>query len=200
MKKTLNPPSHSVARPNLVLGRRFRRAQRKVSHKAQTAKTTVTNVPQPLSLDPDTEPVIQRRTMKRTLNPPSHSVVRPNLVLGRRVSMTRALTALNSGSLIAIFARAINLGHECNDNEERPSTCLPRLLAIASIRQCSPPTAFRHRKDRRNTLACLWTAGRGSIQFFRPRATGRIEIFRQVIAYGDYGLQRSNPVLREVFT
>ena len=69
-----------------------------------------------------------------TANPASHSVVRPNLVLGRRVRMTRALTALNSGSLIAIFACAINLGHECNDNEKKPSSCLPRLLAIAGIR------------------------------------------------------------------
>jgi hypothetical protein len=137
VKRTLNPPSHSVVRPNLVLGRRVRRTQRKLSHQAQNAKTTVTNVAQPLSFDPAAEPVIQRRTMKRTLNPPSHSVVRPNLVLGRRVRMTRALTALNSGSLIAIFACAINLGHECNDNEKRPSSCLPRLLAIAGIRQCS---------------------------------------------------------------
>src|SRR5271169_3156717 len=64
MKRTLNPPSHSAVRPNLVLGRRFRRAQQKVSHKAQNAKTTVTNVAQPLSFDPAAEPVIQRRTMK----------------------------------------------------------------------------------------------------------------------------------------
>src|SRR5579862_221119 len=96
MKRMLSPPSHSVVRPNLVLGRRIRRSQRKVSHKAQNAKTTVTNVAQPLSFDPATEPVIQRRTMKRMLSPPSHSVVRPNLVLGRRVRMTRLLTPLNS--------------------------------------------------------------------------------------------------------
>jgi hypothetical protein len=36
--------------------------------------------------------------------------------------MTRALTALNSGSWIAIFARAINLGHG-NDNENHQVVC-----------------------------------------------------------------------------
>ena len=137
MKRTLNPPSHSVVRPNLVLGWRVRVAQRKPSHKAQNAKPTVTNVAQSPCFDPAAEPVTQRRTMNRALNPPSHSVARPNLVPGWRVSMTRALTALNFGSLIAIFACAINLGGERNDNEKRPSSCLPRLLGIAAIRQCS---------------------------------------------------------------
>src|SRR5271167_1280149 len=106
MRSTLNPPSHSVVRPHFVLGRRIRRAQRKVSHQAQNAKTTVTNIAQPLSFDPDAEPVIRRRAMRRTLNPASHSVVRPNLVLGRRIRMTRNLTALNSGRLIIKLTRS----------------------------------------------------------------------------------------------
>jgi hypothetical protein len=81
---------------------RRRPAQRKVSHKAQNAKTTVTNVAQPLSFDPDAEPVIQRRAIMRTLNPPNPRVARPNLVFGRSVRIAPALTALNSGSLIII--------------------------------------------------------------------------------------------------
>ena len=100
MKSALNPPNHSVVRPNLLLGRSIRRAQRKASHKAQNAKTTVTNVAQPLSFDPDAEPVIRRRAIMRTLNPPNPSVARPNLLRGRSVRIAPALTALNSGSPI----------------------------------------------------------------------------------------------------
>jgi len=100
MKRTHHPPSHSVARPNLVPGRSFRRAQRQTSHTAQNAKTTVTNVAQPLSFAPAAEPVIQRRAIMKTLNPPNPSVARPNLLRGRSVRIAPALTALNSGSPI----------------------------------------------------------------------------------------------------
>src|SRR5690242_11009899 len=72
---------------------RRRQAQRKVSKNVQNAKTTVTDVAKPL----------QRRAIKRALNPPSHSVMRPILVLGRRICITLALTGLNSGSLIIIL-------------------------------------------------------------------------------------------------
>src|ERR1039458_7565534 len=65
MKGTLNTPNQRLRRLNWVLGRSFRRPQRKASHKAQNAKTAVTNVAQPLSFDPDTEPVIQRRAIDR---------------------------------------------------------------------------------------------------------------------------------------
>src|SRR5271157_402671 len=100
LKRTLNPPNQSVARPNLVLGRSVRRTQRKASQQAQNAKTTVTKVAQPLSLEPGAAPVTQRRAIMRRLNPPNPSVARPNLVLGRSVRIAPALTARNSGSLI----------------------------------------------------------------------------------------------------
>ena len=102
MKSTLNPPNQSVVRLNLVLGRSVRRAQRKASHKAQNAKTAVTNVAQPLSFDPGAESVIQRRAIMRTLNPPNPSVARPSLLLARSVRIAPALAALNSASLIII--------------------------------------------------------------------------------------------------
>jgi hypothetical protein len=102
LKRTLNPPSHSVMRPNLVLGRSVRRAQRKASHKPQNVKTMVTNVAQPLSFDPGAAPVIQRRAIMRTVNPPNPSVTRPSLVRGRSVRIVPVLTALNSASLIMI--------------------------------------------------------------------------------------------------
>lgn len=99
-KSTLNPPSHSVVRPNLVLGWRVRRAQGKASEKAHNAKTKVTNAVQLLSLDPDAEPVIQSSPIKRALNAPNESVMRPSLVLGRRIRITRVRRAPNLGSLI----------------------------------------------------------------------------------------------------
>src|SRR5436190_23866882 len=82
-KRTLNPPSHSVVRPNLVVGWRVRRAQGKASEKAHNAKTKVTNAVQPLSVDPNAEPVIHCSARQRALNAPNQSVMRPSLVVGR---------------------------------------------------------------------------------------------------------------------
>src|SRR6185437_649805 len=100
INRALSPPSHTVVRPNLVPGRKVRRIQRKIRNKTQHAKTPVTNAVQSLSFEPDADPVIQRKATKRPLNPPDHSVMRPILVLGRKIPIRRALTALNSGSLI----------------------------------------------------------------------------------------------------
>src|ERR1017187_6265862 len=71
LSKTLHLPDHMVTRPNLVVGCRICRAQRKVSHQAQNVKTTVTNVDKAPSVDPDAEPVSQCRAMSKTLTPPS---------------------------------------------------------------------------------------------------------------------------------
>src|ERR1700758_3854008 len=59
IRRTVSPPTQSVARPNLVLGWTIRRTQRNANQDAQNVKTTVTNVAQPLSFDPDAEAVIQ---------------------------------------------------------------------------------------------------------------------------------------------
>ena len=129
----LNPPNHSVVRLSLVIGRRACRTQRKVSHQAHNAKTTVTNVAQPLSLDPGAELVIQRRTMNSTLNPPDHSVTRPHLVAGRRIRFTRALIAINSGSLIMVSAYAL---------QQTPISVIRNSILAASTRTRYQPRHF----------------------------------------------------------
>src|ERR1035438_8194502 len=110
MKRALNPPDQNEARPNLVLGRSSCRAQRNASNTAQNAKTTVRNVARPLSFDFDGEAVTKRRAIKRRLNPPDHNVARPSLVTGRRIRFTRALKALNLGSLIIRALTGCNYG------------------------------------------------------------------------------------------
>jgi hypothetical protein len=62
----------------------------------------VKNFAQSASADDGAEPEIQQRALRRRVNPPDHSVVRPQFVLGRRSCVTLALAAVNSGSLIMV--------------------------------------------------------------------------------------------------
>src|ERR1039458_7552285 len=106
ISRTANPPEQSVARVSPVTGT-TRWAQRKVSSKAQKAKTMVANVAQPLSFDPGAEPVMARSAISRTANPPDQSVARASPVRGRSIRITQATTVPNAGSLITIFSRGL---------------------------------------------------------------------------------------------
>src|SRR5271157_5138970 len=91
---------------------RRRPAQRNASHRAKNANTMVTNVAQPRSCDPGAESVIQRRALKRTLNPPNQSVARPNLVLGRSVRRTQrkaSQQAQNAKTTVTKVAQPLSL-------------------------------------------------------------------------------------------